>query len=58
MSEATDAGAGDAQLAPDEAAGISVQLEQLADLDLVEHPDVYQRIHAELQEALAGIDDA
>lgn len=27
-------------------------------LDLADHPDAYQRIHAELQNALASIDDA
>jgi hypothetical protein len=34
------------------------ELDQLPDLELGEHPDVYQRIHAELQDALAAIDDA
>jgi hypothetical protein len=34
------------------------ELDQLADRDLSEHPDVYQRIHGELQAALASIDHA
>jgi hypothetical protein len=34
------------------------ELDQLADLELSEHPGVYQRIHAELQAALTAIDDA
>ena len=34
------------------------ELESLAERDLVEHPDVYQRIHSELQSALAAIDNA
>ena len=33
-------------------------LDALADLDIEHHPDVYQRIHTELQGALASIDDA
>lgn len=33
-------------------------LAQLADLPLADHPDLYQRIHVELQDALAAIDDA
>ncbi len=32
-------------------------LETLRELPLAEHPDVYQRIHAELQGTLADIDD-
>jgi hypothetical protein len=36
----------------------SAELDGLADLDLAEHPDVYQRIHADLQSALSAIDDA
>jgi hypothetical protein len=39
------------------AAGLQ-ELDRLPSLDLAEHPDVYQRIHAELQGALAAIDDA
>jgi hypothetical protein len=34
------------------------ELERLSELDIDEHPDVYQRIHAQLQGALASIDDA
>jgi hypothetical protein len=34
------------------------ELAGLADLELDEQPDAYQRIHVELQDALASIDDA
>lgn len=34
------------------------ELDRLAERDLAEHPDVYQRIHADLRDALAAIDDA
>jgi hypothetical protein len=34
------------------------ELDNLPELDLAEHPDVYERIHAELQGALSAIDDA
>jgi hypothetical protein len=34
------------------------ELDRLPDLDLAEHPDLYQRIHTELQGALSAIDDA
>jgi hypothetical protein len=34
------------------------ELDELGDRDLAEHPDVYQRIHGELQRALSAIDDA
>jgi hypothetical protein len=34
------------------------ELDTIADRDLAEHPDVYQRIHTELQTALTTIDDA
>jgi hypothetical protein len=34
------------------------ELARLAELPMAEHPDVYQGIHAELQAALAAIDDA
>lgn len=34
------------------------ELDTLSDRELAEHPDVYQRIHAELQSALSAIDDA
>jgi len=34
------------------------ELDTLPERELAEHPDVYQRIHAELQSALATIDNA
>jgi hypothetical protein len=34
------------------------ELARLAELPMADHPDVYQGIHAELQAALAAIDDA
>jgi hypothetical protein len=34
------------------------ELGNLSGLDLADHPDAYQRIHVELQNALASIDDA
>jgi hypothetical protein len=34
------------------------ELAGLADLDLIDQPDAYQRIHLELQDALTSIDDA
>jgi hypothetical protein len=34
------------------------ELDTIADQDVENHPDVYQRIHTELQGALASIDDA
>jgi hypothetical protein len=33
-------------------------LDTLADRPLAEHPDIYQRAHTRLQQALAEIDDA
>jgi hypothetical protein len=33
------------------------ELEDLGDRELAEHPDAYQRIHAELQVALTTIDN-
>jgi hypothetical protein len=33
-------------------------LARLPELDLADHPDVYQQIHTELQGALSAIDDA
>lgn len=44
--------------APPAVAPSVAELDGLAARDLAEHPDVYQRIHAELQTALAAIDDA
>ena len=35
-----------------------VELDTLADHDLSEHADVYERIHLDLQRALGAIDDA
>jgi hypothetical protein len=37
---------------------VRAQLDRLPDLELGEHPDVYERIHRDLQGALAAIDDA
>lgn len=37
---------------------VAAELESLADLPLSEHPDLYQRIHEDLQGALADIDGA
>jgi hypothetical protein len=34
------------------------ELDTLADHDLSEHADVYERIHLDLQRALGAIDDA
>jgi hypothetical protein len=34
------------------------ELDTLSERELAEHPEVYQRIHAELQAALSAIDDA
>jgi hypothetical protein len=34
------------------------ELDTIGERDLAEHPDVYQRIHTELQAALTTIDDA
>lgn len=34
------------------------ELDRLAERDLADHPDAYQRIHADLRDALAAIDDA
>jgi hypothetical protein len=39
-------------------AAVMRELENLSERDLAEHPDVFQRIHGELQAALAAIDDA
>jgi hypothetical protein len=51
------------EAAPAETAGSPVaaalsELDGLRDVELSEHPAVYQRIHAELQTALNSIDDA
>jgi len=46
---------------PEEASPMAAALAQLDTLpqrELAEHPEVYQRIHAELQSALATIDNA
>lgn len=34
------------------------ELDRLSELDLNDHPAVYQQIHTELQSALSAIDDA
>jgi hypothetical protein len=34
------------------------ELDSLGERDLAEHPDVYQRVHSELQAALASIENA
>lgn len=34
------------------------ELDTLSERDLSEHPEIYERIHAELQSALSAIDDA
>ena len=34
------------------------ELDTLAERDLAEHPEVFERIHGELQSALRTIDDA
>jgi hypothetical protein len=39
-------------------AGALAELDTLADRDLAEHPEVFDRIHAELYAALTAIDDA
>ena len=51
--------AGLEQAAPETPVAAALRdLETLGERDLAEHPDVYQRIHAELQSALATIDNA
>lgn len=53
------AGATDAAAEPETPVAAAMrELETLGERDLGEHPDVYQRIHAELQAALATIDNA
>jgi len=52
-----------AATAPEPAAASPVaaalaELDTLPERELAEHPEVYQRIHAELQSALATIDNA
>ena len=39
-------------------AALRAELANLDEVELDAHPETYQRIHAELQDALAGIDDA
>jgi len=51
------AAASDAPVASGVASALR-ELETLPERELAEHPDVYQRIHAELQAALATIDNA
>ena len=49
---------GDVEPSPETAADPLRELAGLGELDVDQHPDVYQRIHTELQGALASIDDA
>jgi hypothetical protein len=53
-----DSTGGDVQPVAVPAADALRELADLADLDVEQHPAVYQRIHTELQGALASIDDA
>jgi hypothetical protein len=39
-------------------AGALAELDTLADRDLAEHPEVFERIHGKLHAALTAIDDA
>jgi len=49
----------DAPIAEDSpVAGALAELDTLADRDLAEHPEVFERIHGELHAALTAIDDA
>lgn len=43
---------------PTDAQRRSAALDELASRPLAEHPDGYERLHAELRAALAEIDDA
>lgn len=43
---------------PSRVAAAVAELDRLPELELAEHPDLYQRIHTELQGALSAIDDA
>jgi hypothetical protein len=60
-SDVLDAGADDADVtasaprSPVEAA--LADLDRLSELGLAEHPDVYERVHTQLQRALSAIDD-
>jgi hypothetical protein len=43
---------------PTRVAAAVAELDRLSDLELADHPDLYQHIHTELQGALSAIDDA
>jgi hypothetical protein len=43
---------------PAPVAAVLDELGTLGERELAEHPDVYERVHAELQSALSAIDDA
>jgi hypothetical protein len=52
----TDRGVPAAGSAP--VADALADLTTLAERDLAEHPDVFERVHGQLQSALSSIDDA
>jgi hypothetical protein len=52
------AGEREPEAASPEVVRAQAELGALAELDLEDHPDAYQRIHVELQSALTSIDDA
>jgi hypothetical protein len=56
--EPVEAAKSAAELSSPEVVRALAEMVAVANLDLAEHPDAYQRIHAELQSALASIDDA
>ena len=61
QADVADAASRAAEPAPGSAGPVADALRALGELDaapLAEHPDIYQRIHADLQDALAGIDGA
>lgn len=55
---ARDEAGGDSAGSGSSVAAVLAELDTLGHRELSEHPDVYQRIHAELQSALATIDNA
>ena len=58
MSEPTADEAPDPTPESPRVAALRAELASLDELEIDAHPETYQRIHAELQDALAGIDDA
>ena len=59
QSESDELSAGDGSVAEDSpVAGALAELDTLAERDLAEHPEVFDRIHDELHAALTAIDDA